>query len=219
MFLDTILVETAGLCTDGKRRCSADFARNEIRFHEFWENYEECPPRSALTALARHRNAGLAALVGTSVRNSRESVLAHRMHPLTTLRLVMRHLLGLICAFALGIVPLVGCTDSEGPGGMGGTGGTGGGQTEFTRFAYVTSTDDSVSAYAFDELTGDLHLLGTVAAGTTPWSVTIDPSGRFAKIAPANPCARGFLIDALLRSDTVISTRSLTTTKDGVARF
>lgn len=130
---------------------------------------------NALIALGRHRNARLAAMIRTRVGNSSESALAQRMQPLTILRLVMRYLWGSICVFALGIVPLVGCSSSEGPGG---------GQTEFTRFAYVASSrDDSVSAYAVDELTGGLHLLGTVAAGTTPWSVTIDPSGRFAYVA------------------------------------
>ncbi len=38
----------------------------------------------------------------------------------------MRYLIGFMCVCALGMVPLVGCTDAEGGGGMGGDGGSGG---------------------------------------------------------------------------------------------
>ena len=38
----------------------------------------------------------------------------------------MRYLFGFLCVCALGVVPLVGCSENGGEGGSGGTGGTGG---------------------------------------------------------------------------------------------
>ena len=38
----------------------------------------------------------------------------------------MRYLVGLVCLLALGAMPLVGCSDSEGTGGSGGEGGMAG---------------------------------------------------------------------------------------------
>jgi hypothetical protein len=38
----------------------------------------------------------------------------------------MRYLFGFVCLWALGVMPLVGCSDNEGTGGSGGSGGTGG---------------------------------------------------------------------------------------------
>jgi len=38
----------------------------------------------------------------------------------------MRYLLGLVCVLAIGLVPLIGCSDTEGTGGTGGTAGAGG---------------------------------------------------------------------------------------------
>jgi hypothetical protein len=40
---------------------------------------------------------------------------------------VMPYLFGFMCVLALGVMPMVGCNDSEGAGGSGGDGGTGGG--------------------------------------------------------------------------------------------
>jgi hypothetical protein len=37
-----------------------------------------------------------------------------------------RYLVGFLCVYALGVMPLVGCSDSNGGGGSGGVGGTGG---------------------------------------------------------------------------------------------
>src|SRR6266568_5692951 len=55
------------------------------------------------------------------------------------------------------------------------------------RFAYVVShLDDSVSTYAVDAATGRLKYTGKVAAGNTPYSVTVDPSGKYAYVANAN---------------------------------
>jgi len=61
------------------------------------------------------------------------------------------------------------------------------------KFAYVT-TDlkfdgtgiESVSMYAIDATTGVLASTGTIATGTKPASVTVDPSGKFAYVANSN---------------------------------
>ncbi|MBW2589021.1 MAG: hypothetical protein JRD92_19140, partial [Deltaproteobacteria bacterium] len=42
----------------------------------------------------------------------------------------MRYLFGFLCVCALGLVPIVGCSDAEGGGGTGGDGGTGGSVTQ-----------------------------------------------------------------------------------------
>jgi hypothetical protein len=42
----------------------------------------------------------------------------------------MRYLFGFLCVCALGLVPIVGCSDAEGGGGTGGDGGTGGSITQ-----------------------------------------------------------------------------------------
>jgi 6-phosphogluconolactonase (cycloisomerase 2 family) len=45
---------------------------------------------------------------------------------------------------------------------------------------------DNVSAYTIDATTGALNSIGAaVAAGNAPYSVTVDPSGRFAYVANA----------------------------------
>ena len=53
------------------------------------------------------------------------------------------------------------------------------------RFAYVSNEhSNDVSAYTINTSTGDLTSIGpNVAAGTTPFSVTVDPSGRYAYVA------------------------------------
>jgi 6-phosphogluconolactonase len=57
------------------------------------------------------------------------------------------------------------------------------------KFAYVTTKSDppgsagSVSTYAIDTGTGALTFLGTIAAGTDPISVAVDPEGKFAYVS------------------------------------
>jgi len=55
------------------------------------------------------------------------------------------------------------------------------------KFAYVANeggfTPTSVSMYAINSMTGDLTLIGTVAADGRAISVTLDPSGKFAFVA------------------------------------
>ena len=56
--------------------------------------------------------------------------------------------------------------------------------TIYPRFAYVANySDNSVSAYAVNTSTGRLTFAGKVAAGTNPYSVTVDPSGKYAYAA------------------------------------
>ena len=59
--------------------------------------------------------------------------------------------------------------------------GSGGGAESLAntpRFAYVANySDDSVSTYVVDDATGRLKFIGKAAAGTQPFSVTVDPTG------------------------------------------
>jgi len=51
-------------------------------------------------------------------------------------------------------------------------------------FAYVANDDsNSVSIYAINGTTGALTSIGTIAAGLSPMSIAIDPSGKFAYVA------------------------------------
>ncbi len=55
---------------------------------------------------------------------------------------------------------------------------------KFGKFAYVAnSSSNSVSMYTIDALTGVLTLIGRIAAGTSPSSVAVDPSGKFSYVA------------------------------------
>jgi 6-phosphogluconolactonase (cycloisomerase 2 family) len=59
------------------------------------------------------------------------------------------------------------------------------------KFAYVAdggqnsdgSPGDNVSIYSVDGSTGALSSIGTIAAGLFPWSIAIDPLGKFAYVA------------------------------------
>ena len=50
----------------------------------------------------------------------------------------------------------------------------------------VAGSSNSVSTYAIDATTGALTFKGTIAAGTLPSSVAVDPSGKFAYVANSN---------------------------------
>jgi len=64
----------------------------------------------------------------------------------------------------------------------GGGGSTAAGTTEMG-FAYVANSGDSnISQYTIDSL-GSLSPIGTIATGANPYSVTIDPSGKFVYVA------------------------------------
>jgi uncharacterized repeat protein (TIGR01451 family) len=55
---------------------------------------------------------------------------------------------------------------------------------ELPRFAYVANeSDNTISIYIVDATTGQLRHNGYVVAGTTPFSVTVDSSGRFVYVA------------------------------------
>ena len=55
---------------------------------------------------------------------------------------------------------------------------------KFGKFTYVANRDsNNVSMYAINPTTGILEAVGTVAAGTGPFSVTVDQSGKFAYVA------------------------------------
>ncbi len=57
---------------------------------------------------------------------------------------------------------------------------------KFGKFAYVANAgSNNVSMYTIDGTTGALTSTGTVAAGTRPVSVAVDPSGEFAYVANA----------------------------------
>ena len=69
-----------------------------------------------------------------------------------------------------------------------GCGGGGGGgaapATNIPRYAFVANSgDSSVSSYVVDAATGRLKYIGKVAAGSSPESVTVDPSGKYAYVA------------------------------------
>jgi hypothetical protein len=63
----------------------------------------------------------------------------------------------------------------------GGGGGSPAPATNLPRYAFVANgNDSSVSSYVVDAATGHLKYIGKVAAGMGPFSVTVDPSGRYA---------------------------------------
>ena len=69
-------------------------------------------------------------------------------------------------------------------GGGEGGGGGGGAAPVAARYAYVVNAgDNSVSTYAVDAATGRLKYIGKAATGSSPASVTVDPSGRYAYVA------------------------------------
>jgi DNA-binding beta-propeller fold protein YncE len=71
---------------------------------------------------------------------------------------------------------LIGCSS--------GGGGDGGAPANVPRFAFVASVgNNSVSSYVVDAATGRLKYIGKVAAGWTPSSVSVDPSGNYAYVA------------------------------------
>jgi len=51
-----------------------------------------------------------------------------------------------------------------------------------TLLAYVTNFPNDVSTHGYDIATGAFNLYGTVAAGSSPTSIAIDPSGKFAYV-------------------------------------
>jgi 6-phosphogluconolactonase (cycloisomerase 2 family) len=51
-----------------------------------------------------------------------------------------------------------------------------------TLLAYVTNFPNDVWTYGYDIATGAQKVHGTVAAGSSPTSITIDPSGKFAYV-------------------------------------
>jgi len=54
------------------------------------------------------------------------------------------------------------------------------------KYAYAANFgSNTISVYAIDQTSGALSLVATVAAGTNPHSVTIDPSGKFAYVSNA----------------------------------
>jgi 6-phosphogluconolactonase len=66
-------------------------------------------------------------------------------------------------------------------------------------FAYVANHNtNDISAYTFDATTGALTSVGAaVAAGTNPFSVTVDPSGKFVYVAnPGSNDISAYTIDA-----------------------
>src|SRR5512139_737025 len=70
-----------------------------------------------------------------------------------------------------------------------GNDGGGGIEARIPRFAYVANwADNSVSAYTIDATTGALRSVAgsPTAAGTSPCSVTVDPSGKFTYVANVN---------------------------------
>src|SRR5260370_29334853 len=64
----------------------------------------------------------------------------------------------------------------------------------FGRFAYVANAElfggiggtGNVSMYTIDVTTGALTSIGTIAAGSNPVSVAVDPSGKFAYVSNFN---------------------------------
>ena len=67
----------------------------------------------------------------------------------------MRHLIGFLCVCALGLMPLVGCSDPEGDGGSGGAGGTAGAGGEFAVTRIVVAAEDTDPA--IDDPVGGNH--------------------------------------------------------------
>lgn len=69
------------------------------------------------------------------------------------------------------------------------------------RLVYVTCLGDppasvpGVSAFTIDPITGSLTLIGNLATGDAPYSVTVDPGGRFAYIANYGGGVLAFTID------------------------
>lgn len=52
------------------------------------------------------------------------------------------------------------------------------------RYAFVANAwDGSVSSYVVDAANGRLKYIGKAAAGSSPISVTVDPSGKYAYVA------------------------------------
>ena len=60
------------------------------------------------------------------------------------------------------------------------------------KFAYVANMNDTpgsagnVAMFTINATTGSLTSIGSIAAGTAPWFVTVDPAGKFAYVANAS---------------------------------
>ena len=64
------------------------------------------------------------------------------------------------------------------------------------RFSYTANTDGTLSIYAVDESTGQLHFAGVVNTGTIGFSVTVDPTDRFLYVTePNNRSVGAYRID------------------------
>ena len=88
--------------------------------------------------------------------------------------------LGLLAVTIVGVAGVIG--SGGGGGGVGGVPGVI--VLDLPRYAFVADrNDDSVSTYVVDAATGRLRFVGKVAAGDDPFSVTVEPSGKFAYVA------------------------------------
>jgi DNA-binding beta-propeller fold protein YncE len=62
---------------------------------------------------------------------------------------------------------------------------------KFGKFAYVANArTNNISMYAIDPTTGALTSKGTIAAGASPSSVAVDPSGKFAYVTNSAPLSQ-----------------------------
>jgi 6-phosphogluconolactonase (cycloisomerase 2 family) len=59
------------------------------------------------------------------------------------------------------------------------------------RFSYTANTDGTISIYAVDESTGQLHPAGVFDTGVIGGSVTVDPTDRFAYVTQPNSSSVG----------------------------
>ena len=91
-----------------------------------------------------------------------------------------RHLiLAALSALAGSLLLLAACGGGGGGGGGGGTS-----PNNVPRFAYVANQgDNTVSQYTVNASTGQLRHNGYVATGSSPISVSVDPTAKFAYVA------------------------------------
>ena len=121
----------------------------------------------------------------------------------------MRYLVGFMCALALGVMPLVGCSDSEGTGGSGGSPGSGGmGGGPDTPCAVIGSglcddgnqcTDDICCAYAscdLAEVDGNGCVYSPVDNGTA-CAEGLCAAGQCEPITSLFPCTEQGIRDAI----------------------
>jgi 6-phosphogluconolactonase (cycloisomerase 2 family) len=89
---------------------------------------------------------------------------------------------------------------------------------KFGKFAYVANRDsNNVSMYTINSATGILEAEGTIAAGTAPFSVAVDPSGKFAYVANLFGDVSMYTINATTGVLTSIGTIGAGTEPDSVA--